>query len=64
MAMAMDGLIRREYPGDFLRTIEIATFARTVRPGELIEMMPKPVTIRDPMVRLRVDMSDPKSASR
>jgi len=60
MAMAMDALIRREYPGDFLRTIEMATFARTVRPGEVIEMMPKPVTIRDPVVRLRVDMSDPE----
>lgn len=60
MAMAMDALIRREYPGDFLRTIEMATFARTVRPGEVIEMMPKPVTIRDPVVRLRVDMGDPE----
>ena len=59
MAMAMDGLIRSEYPGDFLRTIEIGTFARTVPPGEIISLMPKPVTIRDPVVRLRVDMSDP-----
>lgn len=60
MAMAMDGLIRSEYPGDFLRTIEIATFARTVPPGEIISLMPKPVTIRDPVVRLRVDMADPE----
>ena len=50
MAMAMDGLIRSEYPGDFLRTIEVATFARTVPPGEIISLMPKPVTIRDPVV--------------
>lgn len=60
MAMAMDGLLRSEYPGDFLRTIEIATFARTVPPGEIISLMPKPVTIRDPVVRLRVDMADPE----
>lgn len=33
MAMAMDGLLRSEYPGDFLRTIEIASFARTVPPA-------------------------------
>jgi hypothetical protein len=60
MAMAMDGLIRSEYPGDFLRTIEIATFARTVPPGEIISLMPKPVTIRDSVVRMRVDMADPE----
>lgn len=58
MAMAMDGLIRSEYPGDFLRTIEVATFARNVAPGQIISLMPKPVTIRSPVVRLRVDMSD------
>jgi len=60
MAMAMDGLLRSEYPGDFLRTIEIASFARTVPPGEIISLMPKPVTIRDPVVRFRVDMADPE----
>jgi hypothetical protein len=59
MAMAMDGLLRSEYPGDFLRTIEIASFARTVPPGEIISLMPKPVTIRDSVVRMRVDMADP-----
>lgn len=60
MAMAMDGLLRSEYPGDFLRTIEIASFAKTVPPGEIISLMPKPVTIRDPVVRMRVDMADPE----
>ncbi|MFK7884102.1 MAG: hypothetical protein AB8F26_07970 [Phycisphaerales bacterium] len=60
MAMAMDGLLRSEYPGDFLRTIEIASFARTVPPGEIISLMPKPVTIREPVVRFRVDMADPE----
>ncbi|MEM9373803.1 MAG: hypothetical protein AAGA55_09180 [Planctomycetota bacterium] len=60
MAMAMDGLLRSEYPGDFLRTIEVASFARTVPPGEIISLMPKPVTIRDPVVRFRVDMADPE----
>ena len=60
MALAMDGLIRSEYPGDFLRTIEVATFAKTVPPGELASLMPKPVTTREPVVQLRVDMSDPE----
>jgi uncharacterized protein with von Willebrand factor type A (vWA) domain len=33
------------------------TFARLVPPGQIIELMPKPVTIYDPWVRLRADMS-------
>lgn len=59
MAIALDGLIRSEYPGDFLRVFEMYTFAKLVAPGELAKVMPKPVTTRDPVVRLRVDMSDP-----
>ena len=59
MALALDGLIRREYPGDHLSLIEMSTFAHRRHVSELPEMMPKPVTIHDPVVRLRVDMSDP-----
>lgn len=59
MALALQGLIQSEYPGDILRFIEISTFAKLKTPGELIEMMPKPVTIHDPWVRLKADMSDP-----
>jgi len=59
MALALDALIRREYPGDFLRFIEMATFA-SVRPSsEVVSLMPKPVSVHSPVVRLRVDMSDP-----
>ena len=57
MALALEGLIRREYPGDFLQLIEMFTFARPTPPGKIIELMPKPVTIFDPWVRLKVDMS-------
>jgi uncharacterized protein with von Willebrand factor type A (vWA) domain len=57
MALALEGLIRREYPGDYLQMIEMFTFARATPPGKLIELMPKPVTIFDPWVRLKVDMS-------
>jgi uncharacterized protein with von Willebrand factor type A (vWA) domain len=60
MALALDGLIRREYPGDHLSLIEMYTFARLRHVSELPELMPKPVTIHDPWVRLRVDMSDPQ----
>jgi uncharacterized protein with von Willebrand factor type A (vWA) domain len=57
MALAMNGLIRREYPGDYLHFIEMYTFARQRTGGEIIELLPKPVTIYDPVVRFRVDMS-------
>lgn len=57
MGLALDGLIRREYPGDFLRFIEMFTFPRVVPPGEIIELMPKPVTIFDSFVQLKIDMS-------
>lgn len=57
MALAMQGLISSEYPGDFLRFIEMYTFAKLHQPGEIINLMPKPVTIHDPWVRLAADMS-------
>ncbi len=60
MALALDGLIRREYPGDFLSFVEMYTLAKIRRSSEIIELMPKPVTIRNPVVRLKADMSDPK----
>ncbi|MCA9240065.1 MAG: hypothetical protein KDA37_07695 [Planctomycetales bacterium] len=58
MALALDGLIRSEYPGDFLQFIEMATFAKPKGLGEVAAAMPKPVTLHDPVVRLRADMSD------
>jgi uncharacterized protein with von Willebrand factor type A (vWA) domain len=59
MALALEGLVRREYPGDFLRFIEMYTFARVRSSGELADLMPKPVTIYNPVVRLKADMSNP-----
>jgi uncharacterized protein with von Willebrand factor type A (vWA) domain len=59
MGLALDGLIRREYPGDFLQFIEMYTFAKARRPGEIAELMPKPVTLHDPWVKLAYDMTNP-----
>ena len=50
-------LISSEYPGDFLRFIEMFTFAKLRPAGEIIELMPKQVTIHDPWINLRADMS-------
>ena len=57
MALAMNGLITTEYPGDFLRFVELHTFAKVVPAGDLITLMPKIPTITNPVVRLRADMS-------
>ncbi len=59
MGLALDGLIRREYPGDFLQFVEVFTVAKPRHPGEIVRLMPKPVSIGNPVVRLRADMSDP-----
>ena len=57
MALALQGLLRSEYPGDFLSFIEAYSFAKPVEGSELINLMPKPVTITNPVVQLRADMS-------
>jgi uncharacterized protein with von Willebrand factor type A (vWA) domain len=59
MGLALDGLIRTEYPGDFLQFIEMYTFAKPRRLSEVAALMPKPVTISNPEVALKADMSDP-----
>jgi len=56
MGLALEGLIRKDYPGDFLQFIELFTFAKLRRPGEIVALLPKPVTVGDPVVRWRVDM--------
>jgi uncharacterized protein with von Willebrand factor type A (vWA) domain len=62
MGLALDGLIRKEYPGDYLQFVELYSFAKLRRPSEIVNLMPKPVTLYDPWVRLKVDMSDPKNS--
>ena len=58
MGLALDGLVRREYPGDSLRFIEVYSFAKLREPGQIAALLPKPVTLFESVVRLRADMSD------
>jgi uncharacterized protein with von Willebrand factor type A (vWA) domain len=60
MGIALDGLIRREYPGDYLQFIEMYTFAKPRHISEIPSLMPKPVTIYSSVVAKRADMSDPR----
>ena len=57
MGLALEGLIRSEYPGDWIRFIEMYSFAKLVEPGKIVNLMPKPVTLFNPVVQLRADMS-------
>lgn len=59
MALALDGLIRREYPGDYIKFIEMFSFANVRESRDIATMMPKPVSMNSPVVRLKVDMSNP-----
>lgn len=63
MALALNGLILSEYPGDYLQFIEVATFAKNVPAGDIISLLPKLPTVTDPIVRLRADMSDERSST-
>jgi uncharacterized protein with von Willebrand factor type A (vWA) domain len=60
MGLALDGLIRKEFPGDFLQFVEMYTFARPRHIVDVPSLMPKPVTLYDPIVRKKVNMADPK----
>ncbi len=62
MALALQGLVQREFPGDSLQFIEMYSFAKPRPAGEIVKLLPKPVTIFDSVVRLRADMADPRIA--
>ena len=59
MALALQGLVQKEFPGDYLQFIEMYSFAKPRPLGEIPTLLPKPVTIFDSVVRLRADMADP-----
>src|SRR4029079_3240530 len=57
MGLALEGLIRSEYPGDWIQIIEMYSVGKVVQPGKLANLMPKPVTLFNPVVHLKADMS-------
>ncbi len=64
MALALHGLIRSQYPGDYVDFVELATLPRRRHISEVPALLPKPVTIHDPWVRLKADMSDERIGER
>ncbi len=57
LALALDALIRAEYPEDKLYFVCFSTFARQVPVGAIPELAPKPVSIMGGAVNMRVDFS-------
>jgi uncharacterized protein with von Willebrand factor type A (vWA) domain len=60
MALALDGLIRTEYPGDYVGFVEMYSVAKVRHVSEVPALLPKPVSIHAPRVRLKADMSNPR----
>ncbi|MFQ5412101.1 MAG: hypothetical protein ACE5EC_07375, partial [Phycisphaerae bacterium] len=58
MALALHGLIRTEYPGDYVDFVEICSLPQRRHISEIPSLLPRPVTLYDPVVRLKADMSD------
>ncbi len=57
LALALDALIRTEYPEDKLYFVGFSTFARQISIGAIPELAPKPVTVMGGAVNMRIDFS-------
>ncbi len=61
VALALQGLVRGKYQGDFLQVIGFYTYASPLSERELLYAAPKPVSIFDSRVRLRINLDRPPS---
>jgi len=59
VALAMQALIRGKYQGDWLQTIGFYTYASPLTERELLGSAPKPVSMFDPQIRLRINLDAP-----
>ena len=59
VAMALQSLIRSRYQGDFLQVVGFYTYASPLSERELLSSAPKPVSIYDSRVRLRISLDRP-----
>jgi len=57
LALALDALIRAEYPEDKLYFVCFSTFAKQVPVGAIPELAPKPISVMGGAVNMRVDFS-------
>lgn len=59
VALALQSLVRGKYQGDFLQTIGFYSFASPLTERELLASAPKPVSLYDARVRLRIPLDNP-----
>ncbi|MDX1966843.1 MAG: VWA domain-containing protein [Planctomycetaceae bacterium] len=61
VALALQSLVRGKYQGDFLQVIGFYSFASPMTERELLNSAPKPVSIFEPRVRMRINLDSPPS---
>ena len=59
VAMALQSLIRNRYQSDFLQVVGFYTYATPLSERQLLSSAPKPVSIYDSRVRLRINLDHP-----
>jgi uncharacterized protein with von Willebrand factor type A (vWA) domain len=59
VAMALQSLINGRYQGDFLQIVGFYTYASPLTSKELFASAPKPVSMYDPRIRLRINLDSP-----
>jgi uncharacterized protein with von Willebrand factor type A (vWA) domain len=59
VAMALQSLIRNRYQSDFLQVVGFYTYATPLTERQLLSSAPKPVSIYDSRVRLRISLDKP-----
>lgn len=59
VALALQSLVRGKYQGDFLQIIGFYSFASPMTERELLNSAPKPVSIFEPRVRMRINLDAP-----
>ncbi|AMV40041.1 VWA domain-containing protein [Planctomyces sp. SH-PL62] len=60
VALALQAMVRSQYPQDSIQMIGFYTFANKMNERELLNSAPKPVSMFDSRIHLRFDMDQPK----
>jgi uncharacterized protein with von Willebrand factor type A (vWA) domain len=59
VALALQALVRSRYQQDFLKFVGFYTYASPLSEKQLLYSAPKPVSLYDPMVRLKISLDNP-----
>lgn len=61
VAMALGAMVRSRYQGDFFQTVGFYSYASPLTETELLNSAPKPVSMYDPRIKLRINLDRPPS---